>query len=385
MHKDAQIPCTAPTQNQLYDVLWKELAKWIALMPERIQGTLDLQGDYLRVKERGKIWFARAKTGKKENAEALAWVHSDYVLQVADEASGVADEIFEFSKGSMTGQWLVILILISNPTRLEGYFYRSHHELQHTFQCLQFNGEESPIVDNAFINDIIDEYGKDSDEYKIRVKGEFPSSGVIDSKGYSALLSANDLRFISYETADVKPTKLGVDPSWEWDDSTVLVDRDNFMARVVFKEDLSTEKGIADKVAMWHDMYSYVPTSDIYVDNFWVWANVWLELAVAGKKVSAVNVWGKPSKDMYANKRAECFWLLRERILKWGILVGSVEERKDLLIVKFKRNTAGKIQIMPKDMMRKEYWRSPDTADALSLTFFRPDINANKVIKANWM
>lgn len=387
--KDAQVPCTAPTQNQLYDVLWKELAKWISMMPKQLQDMLDLQWDYLRVHDyewSDRIWFARAKTGKKENAEALAGIHGDYILQVADEASGVADEIFENSKGAMTGKNLVIFIMISNPTRTEGYFYRSHHELQHTFQCLTLNGEESPIVDTAFINDIIDEYGKDSDQYKIRVKWEFPSTGIIDDKGYTALLSASDLKFISYDDADVRPTKLWVDPSWEGNDDTVMVDRDNFMARVVFKEGISDEKSIADKVCTWHDLYEYVNPSDIVIDNFWVGANVGVELALVGKRVSPVNVWDRANKkDMFANKRAECFWALRDWIMRGGILVGSVEEWKDLLMIKFKRNLAWKIQIMPKDLMRKLYGKSPDTADAFSLTFYNPEINMDRAVSAKWM
>jgi hypothetical protein len=31
--KDAQIPCTAPTSAQLYDILWKESAKWLKAAP----------------------------------------------------------------------------------------------------------------------------------------------------------------------------------------------------------------------------------------------------------------------------------------------------------------------------------------------------------------
>lgn len=35
--KDAQVPCTAPTQSQMYDVLWKEIAVWVNRMPEWVQ------------------------------------------------------------------------------------------------------------------------------------------------------------------------------------------------------------------------------------------------------------------------------------------------------------------------------------------------------------
>jgi hypothetical protein len=48
--------------------------------------------------------------------------------------------------------------MISNPTRLEGYFYRSHTDLQQSFQTLHFSAEESPIVDKQFVEDIVMEY-----------------------------------------------------------------------------------------------------------------------------------------------------------------------------------------------------------------------------------
>nr|DAO45989.1 MAG TPA: Terminase large subunit [Caudoviricetes sp.] len=47
---------------------------------------------------------------------------------------------------------------------------------------MNFNSEESPLVDNSFVSEIINEYGKDSDEYRVRVKGDFPKAEMVDSK-----------------------------------------------------------------------------------------------------------------------------------------------------------------------------------------------------------
>ena len=62
------------------------------------------------------------------------------------------------------------MILISNPTRLSGYFHDSHcSKLAETFHCLHFNGEESPVVDKQLINDIVARWGKDSEQYRVDV------------------------------------------------------------------------------------------------------------------------------------------------------------------------------------------------------------------------
>ena len=103
------------------------------------------------------------------------------MLLVADESSAIAEEVFNSAQGALTSE-NTIVILISNPTRLEGYFYKSHHELAHTFQCLNFSSLESPIVSMKFVNAIIEEHGEDSDEYSIRVLGEFPNKEGIDDK-----------------------------------------------------------------------------------------------------------------------------------------------------------------------------------------------------------
>jgi len=71
-HPNCKIPCTAPTQAQMYDVLWSEISKWIEQMPEGVKEQFEHTSDHVTMKESPKTWFARAKTGKKENPEALA-------------------------------------------------------------------------------------------------------------------------------------------------------------------------------------------------------------------------------------------------------------------------------------------------------------------------
>lgn len=122
--KECKVPCTAPTQTQMYDVLWAELQKWILKMPEAAKVFYEYTSDYVRMSERPDTWFARARTGRKENPEALAGLHAEFMMLVVDEASGVPDAIFNSSKSALTGADTLFL-MISNYTRLEGYFHES--------------------------------------------------------------------------------------------------------------------------------------------------------------------------------------------------------------------------------------------------------------------
>lgn len=176
-----KIPCTAPTQNQMYDVLWAELALWLNKMPTIIKKKYEWSKDHIRMTESPENWFARARTATKESPEALSGIHSDFILQVIDEASAVPDEIFDNAEATLTNPDYVT-IMISNPTRMIGRFFDSHKKYKGHFQTMQFSSEESPIVDRAKIQKIIEKYGTDSPQYLVEVLGEFPTTEAVDAK-----------------------------------------------------------------------------------------------------------------------------------------------------------------------------------------------------------
>lgn len=371
--KDAQVPCTAPTSDQIHDVLWKELANWLHRMPKQIADLYEWQSGYLRIKERPETWFARAKTARKEAPEALAGIHSDFVLMIVDEASGVPEEIFNTAQGALTNK-NILVILISNPTRLIGYFYDSHHKDKQNWQTLAFSSQDSPIVDNDFVLRIIEKHGRDSDEFRIRVLGDFPKADALDDKGYVPLLVQADLH-TSPQATFQGYRRMGIDPAGEGDDETVWIVRDNFKAKVVGREKISTAKTIAQKTMTLMTEYG-VKAEDIFVDNFGEGANVGQELAVAteGKvNIVAVNVGDQPlDTDRYLNRRAEAFWRLREWLRRNGELVAD-RGWEELLTVRYRAELNGKLRIMSKKDMRAEGYRSPNHADALMLTFVTPD------------
>ena len=112
------VGCTAPTSSQMNDVLWKELSLWINRLPEEVKKLYERTNEYIRISGFAETWFARARTGKKENPEALAGLHADDLMILADEASGVAEEVFTTSESALTNE-NTLFLMISNPTRTE--------------------------------------------------------------------------------------------------------------------------------------------------------------------------------------------------------------------------------------------------------------------------
>src|SRR3990167_9258447 len=162
-HLNAQIGATAPTSEQIHDILWKEIKIWLDKMPKEIADVYEWQTGYLKIKQKANTWFARARTARKETPEAIAGLHGEHVMIAGDEASGIPDEIFKSAEGSLTGA-NTLVVLISNGIRNLGYFYDTHFTDKKHWQTLQFDSEDSPIVENEYVQRMEEKYGRESDE-----------------------------------------------------------------------------------------------------------------------------------------------------------------------------------------------------------------------------
>lgn len=377
------IGCTAPTALQMHDVLWKELQVWKDRLPDNIKQEFERTNDYLRVwftKEDKAKRYARARTASKDQPEALAWLHADFLMIIADEASWVADEIFETAQSAGTNK-NAIFLMISNPTRLEWYFYKAFTDNIDSFQTLAFNSEESPLVDEEFVDGIISDYGKNSDQYRVRIQGEFPKVWLMDDKGRIPLFDTNEITFVDEVDAQMQDYDiLGVDPAWNGKDFSSFVARNNFYATRVAREEKSTEKTVAQRTEQIMRLLPKIDQDHIYYDNFGVGANVGVELAKEWIFARWVNVGDKPVDAVtFLNKRAECYWRLKTELRQWLKLIGTRQQRSDLFMIKYKKTEDGRIRIMSKVEMRKEFGKSPDDADALMLTFW--DTTRKKEVK----
>ena len=364
--KEAQIGATAPTTEQMHDVLWKEAKKWLDKMPPAFQDKYEWITGYIRFTERPKTWFARARTARKEAPEAFAGLHGDNVMLIGDEASGIADEIYNVAEGSLTDK-NTLTLLIGNPTRISGYFFNTHNRDKQNWQTLTFSAIDSPLVDRGYVERIIALHGEDSDEYKIRVLGQFPTGeGMQD--GWLPMFNEADIQEVSDVGPFMKPVYLGVDPSGLGRNKSVWCLRDAFKAKIADREAKSSSMTVAERTITL-GMHYEVPPANVKIDNFGAGANVAQEIALADHtRVHAINVGSKPKDERFLNVRAEMYWLLREWLKKGGKLVRGGEWRQ-LLTIRYNRTLQGKIRVMSKEDMIKKGFESPDDADALALTF----------------
>lgn len=169
-HPFPKIPCTAPTQHQLFDILWAEVSKWIR-NNKALQNELVWTKEKLYMRGYPEEWFAVARTASKP--DALQGFHTEYLLYIIDEASGVDDKIFEPVLGALSTPG-ARLLMCGNPTQLSGFFYDSHNKNKASYSAFHIDGRKSERVRRDYIDMIIQMYGEDSNMFRVRVAGNFP-------------------------------------------------------------------------------------------------------------------------------------------------------------------------------------------------------------------
>ena len=260
-----KIPCTAPTQHQLFDILWAEISKWIRNNPI-------LQKDLIWTKEKVYIkgypeeWFAVARTASKP--DALQGFHAEEVLYIIDEASGVDDKIFELVLGALSTSG-ARLLMCGNPTQLSGFFYDSHHKNRASYTTFHIDGRNSSRVSQDFVQTIIRMYGEDSDVFRVRVAGEFP----LQEEDIFIPLSLVEHSIMTEYSIPQQPTLLhiGADIARFGDDKTVIGYKVN--EKVTFykkRRGQDTMKTADDIVLLGEELmkrYSYTESIPIKIDD----------------------------------------------------------------------------------------------------------------------
>ena len=369
----ARIVFTANTLDQLSQVIWPELKMWSQRLPPALRDCLDIQRRAAYVRGLEATNFAVARTADEESPEALQGFHAANFMWIVDESSGVPDVVFNIGEGSLTETGARI-ILASNPTRVSGYFYESHHrdaDLWHRIAVSRFDIRR-PGQDLDWPEKMRRRWGEDSPEWHMYVLGEFPPTEtdlVIPRHLAEAAL-----------TRDVEPAG-GYLPVWGVDvarfgtDESALAKRHGNVqpepVRVWRNADTMTTAGIV--VQEWRAQEradKRLLPSEILVDVIGLGAGVVDRLYEQGLPVRGVNVAESASvKGMYMRRRDELWFQSRHWFEARDCRICDPELVSELSQVHYSITSTGKYKVESKDEMRSRGLRSPNRADAWNLTF----------------
>lgn len=362
-----KIPATAPTSHQLSDVLWAELAKWHRVLKDRIPelgAEFEWKSDVFELKDAPKESFAVARTSRPEQPEALQGFHAESLLFLIDEASGVPDKVFEVAEGALSTEGAFVLML-ANPTRMEGYFYDSHHKMRERWAALHWDGEDSPLVSKQYVEDMALKYGRDSSIFRVRVKGDFAGSpdGVIPLDLIESAIGRG-----------VKPygeVVWGMDVARFGTDRTALAKRQGNTLLEPIK--FWSGKDLMQTVGLLKIEYdaARVKPGVIHIDSIGLGSGVVDRAKEIGLPVNGVNVAESPSvREQYSRMRDELWFKAREWFQGRDVTMPADESLvAELTLPIYRHLSTGKIQVESKDDMKKRGVTSPDLADAFCLTF----------------
>ena len=383
----SRVVCTAPTRQQLYDVLWSEIDKWRSgsILESYIKWTktkVYMLGEESR-------WFATAKTATKP--ENMQGFHEDHMLFIVDEASGIDDRIMEAILGTLTGVDNHLL-LCGNPTRTSGTFYDSHTRDAALYRRHTVSSMDSVRTNKESIDSLVRKYGWDSNVVRVRVRGEFPSQEDDVFIPIELISQCSSKLYELPDGAGMPFAVLGCDVARFGDDETIIYRNYKGCCQLVRHrrgQDLMATAG--DLVVEFKKIYEQHPDfhGKVYVniDDTGLGGGVTDRLREvrreqhldkmvvipinAAEKIETDTAAGREAAERYNNLTTDMWASMRDLMDQRAIVLQDDDETAaQLSCRKYRIASSGKIEIEPKAEMKKRGLASPDRADALALSLY---------------
>jgi phage terminase large subunit len=368
---DVKVPVTAPSSGQLTDGLIPECSKWMGKLPDFLRRLIGTTQSRIVRLDNPTNNFVSFRTARKEKPEALQGIHASFVMCVVDEASGVDDAVYEAAQGTLSTPG-AIFIMISNPTRLSGYFHKSHNANKHMWVRFHVTAFDTSRVDQAFVETIRSTYGENSDQYRVKVLGEFPSreESTLIAKDIAEAAVGRDIAMSSGDHI------MGVDVGRGGDLSALAVRCGDVIYKIKKQNYADTMATVGWVVETYKEL-KVKPTA-IYVDSIGIGAGVADRLRELNYPAIDVNVGELPSlKTTYPRMRDELWWTTKTWLETMSVSIrddAATKEELEMLIDELTTplqlfTSTGKNGVESKAQMRSRGYRSPNLADAVCLTF----------------
>lgn len=357
--------CTAGTEMQLKTKLWRELAKWHAVSAN--SHWFDWTATGFKMRE-NPIAMAHAIPWSESNPHAFAGLHEADPLVVFEEASTIPQIIWETQEGAFTtpgGLWLTV----GNLTEHGGAFYDCFERNRKYWLTYNIDSRNAKMADKARIAQWLEQYGEDSDFFRVRVLGQAPRGGatriftpdLIDA----AVRREMDEDWIQEDAALI----MGIDPGGGGNPTAIVLRRGplikpEWIVRFSESNQMRVASLICTYLSKFKPDYAFIDAHGIGKPIYDRCRDLGYRMIVdvyAGDRSAVVD------KLRYFNPRAE-WW---GRMAEW-LRHGKVPPDRDLrdqLLAQPMEVRQMRLQLMAKEEMRTHGIESPDTADATSFTF----------------
>lgn len=363
-----KITVTSSRFSQLLSTTWRELKIW----KERclIGDFFEYKSESIFLKNHQYNWSANAKSWNIGNPQSFAGEHAKNMMILFDEASGIPDIIWDVARGAMTTQGSCYFIAFSNPTKRYGRFYECFKEKSSWItKKVDITTCSSSIINPEIIKEWKEEWGEDSDDYRVHVKGEFPELAS------NQLIATNYIEsFINTKTKenfDI-PVNIGIDVATgeAKDYSAIVIRRKNIITEII-REKLR----LNDFLSLITDILKKYKTNTLAIDTVGVSCGLVQDLENLNYQVIKICGQAKAiNKDRFINRRAELYFKLKSWIQNIGFVGISNDLKKENIRILSEELTSIEYSLDDRDknkyrILPKNKDKSPDLSDALSYTF----------------
>lgn len=379
---DTRVIVTANTEAQLRTKTAPELAKWARLALTSDWFRLSATAMASTITGREKSWRCDLVTWSESNTEAFAGLHNQgkRIVLVFDEASGIADKVWEVALGALTdAETEIIWLAFGNPTHATGAFRECFGRHRALWRTAQIDARDVEGTNKAYLDELVATYGEDSDVARVRVRGQFPAASAMQFIAQPVIEAAQQ-RAIP-DMAGGEPVVFGVDCARFGDDESVLAIRCGSDARSrAWRSWRATDAmHLAGDIAL--EAGRWQPDA-IMVDAGNIGAAIVDRLRQLIGDIPVIEVWFggegreaelEPGVAVHtANKRAE-IWTRMRAWLRHGAIPDAPRLRDDLAgpTYGFAADDT-RVRLERKADMKRRGLPSPDWADALACTFAEP-------------
>lgn len=375
-----KVIATAPTRQQLNDILWSEVEKWRSKSP-LLQELLTWTKTYVYMKGYEKRWFAVAKTASEP--ENMQGFHEENMLIIVDEASGVEDDIMEAILATLSGKNNKLL-MCANPTRTTGTFYDSHNRDRGMYKCHRVSSLDSTRTNKENIAAFIRKYGEHSNVVKVRVYGDFPAQ---EDDVFLPLPLIEQTVVNEIDTEKIYKITMGVDVARYGDDETIIATNVGGIIDIpVVRHGQSLMTTVGDIVMQYKRLIKEYPNYKgvitVNIDDTGLGGGVTdrleevkIEERLRRLEIAPVNFGSKPpqdgSEDRYQDISTYMWATLKTLMENKEVSIANDEELvAQLSVRKYSITSTGKIMLESKKAMKDRGIKSPDRGDAVVLSCF---------------
>jgi len=377
-HREGIVRLASASEDQLIDGLWGEIRRLLLAHPELGPQPNLAPSTGWRLSDEQKIIGVSAK-----EANRIAGRSGPEQLWIVDEACGIDYALWEVILGNLMGGGH--LLWLTNPVTIGGKVYDWDTNPDSAANIVRIDARETPNFPSSvdYTGDLVPglatpegvetirrDYGEDSAEFDVRVRGRFPRAGsnVVIPLG---LVEDGIARWSS--TPDKGPLVIGVDVArFGDDDSCIAPRRGQKVLSPVTVHGLDTvalSGKVVEVASQWRRNNERVTlvvecngVGGGVVDNLLALESEWLT-------VLSFDAGGKAEdEEKYCNRRSE-MWFAGQAFLKdGGALPESQRLKGELIAPTYGFDTRARRKVESKDDIKKKTKRSPDVADAVLLS-----------------